>query len=245
METVDILVLSTLIFAAAALYSSVGHGGASGYLAAMGLMGVAPAVMKPTALVLNLLVASLAALQFGRARAFSWSTFWPFAAGSIPMAYLGGYLGVSTSTYQVLVGLVLLYAAYRLWRRPTMAEKAVRKPPLLLALLAGAGIGFLSGVVGVGGGIFLSPLLLFAGWADPKTTAGVSAVFILVNSASGLLGHLSSVSAIPPEGMWLVLAAGAGGALGSRLGSRRFGDARLRRLLGVVLVVAGGKIIVA
>ncbi|GAB6932467.1 sulfite exporter TauE/SafE family protein [Calditerricola satsumensis] len=245
MEPVDLLVLATLIFVAAALYSSVGHGGASGYLAAMGLLGVAPAVMKPTALILNLLVASLAALQFGRAKAFSWSTFWPFAAGSIPMAYLGGLLDVPPSAYKVLVGLVLLYAAYRLWRRPTMAEKVVRKPPLLLALLAGAGIGFLSGLIGVGGGIFLSPLLLFAGWADPKTTAGVSAAFILVNSAAGLLGHTSGVMAIPPEGVWFVLAAVAGGALGSRWGSRRFGHARMRRLLAVVLVIAGGKMLVA
>lgn len=245
MEPVDLLVLATLIFVAAALYSSVGHGGASGYLAAMGLLGVAPAVMKPTALILNLLVASLAAIQFGRAKAFSWSTFWPFAAGSIPMAYLGGLLDVPPSAYKVLVGFVLLYAAYRLWRRPTVAEKAVRKPPLLLALLAGAGIGFLSGLIGVGGGIFLSPLLLFAGWADPKTTAGVSAVFILVNSAAGLLGHTSGVMAIPPEGVWFVLAAVAGGALGSRWGSRRFGHARLRRLLAVVLVIAGGKMLLA
>ena len=245
MTPTDLAGLAALILVAAGLYSMVGHAGASGYLAAMAIYGLAPAVMKPSALVLNLLVATIATVQFARAGHFAWDRFWPFALTSIPFAFLGGALAIPDVAYRRVVGVVLVYAAWRLFFfSSARAPGAERKPvPRLLALPIGAGIGFLSGLVGVGGGIFLSPLLLLAGWADARTTAGVSAAFILVNSAAGLLGHVTSVRLLPPGMAGLGAAAVAGGLLGSTLGSRRLAPPMLRRLLAVVLVVAAVKLI--
>ncbi|PTX55103.1 hypothetical protein C8P63_12263 [Melghirimyces profundicolus] len=178
---------------------------------------------------------------FYRAGFFSWSTFWPLALGSIPFAFFGGFLTVSTSLYKVLVGLVLLFSAFRLLRYKQTVENELKKAPLPLAYLSGTGIGFLSGLTGVGGGIFLSPLLLFTGWADAKKTSGISAAFILVNSVSGLLGHVSSVQHIPGEIVFFAVAALIGGIIGTRLGTRRVGGIGIRRLLAVVLINAGLK----
>ena len=248
MTPADILLLSLLILLAAALYSSVGHGGASAYLAAMALFGLAPAVMRPTALCLNLIVSSLAAFRFWRAGHFRWRTFWPFAVTSVPLAYLGGALTLPPTIYKQIVGVVLLFAAVRLFLS-TLERAAAREPdetreaPLALAMLLGAGVGLLSGLTGVGGGIFLSPLLLLAGWADARRTAAVSAAFILVNSAAGLLGNpggLRSVSAALP---YFALAALLGGIAGTEFGSRRLPPQWIRRLLAAVLVVAGLKMI--
>jgi len=241
----DIILLSVLIFAAGLLYSSVGHAGASGYLAAMALFGLAPDIMKPTALLLNILVASIATFQFYRAGYFTWNIFWPFALGSIPFAFIGGALSLPGSIYRHVLGLVLLFAAYRLFQFRHSAVKDVFKPiPVLWALLFGAGIGLLSGAIGVGGGIFLSPLLLFMGWARTKETAGVSAAFILVNSVAGISGNLASVKFLPDTIYPLAFAAVFGGIIGSRLGSRRFVNITLYRLLAVVLVIAGVKLII-
>ncbi len=239
-----IILLPVIIFAAGLLYSSVGHAGASGYLAAMALFGLAPDIMKPTALLLNILVASIATLQFYRAGYFSWNIFWPFAAGSIPFAFIGGALSLPGSVYRQVLGLVLLFAAYRLFQyRLSAITDAVKPVPVLWAVLFGAGIGLLSGAIGVGGGIFLSPLLLFMGWARTKETAGVSAAFILVNSIAGISGHLASVKFLPDVIYLWAFAAVFGGIIGSRLGSRRFVNATLYRLLAVVLVIAGAKLI--
>ncbi|HVG28307.1 MAG TPA: sulfite exporter TauE/SafE family protein [Pyrinomonadaceae bacterium] len=250
MTSTDILLLSLLVLLAAALYSSVGHGGASAYLAAMALFGLAPAVMKPTALCLNLLVASLTTFRFYRAGHFSWRTFLPFAAGSVPFAFLGGALTLPTNLYKQVVGAVLLYAAVRLFlharaKSDADAGAGARTPPLWLAALLGAGLGFLSGLTGVGGGIFLSPLLLLMGWADVRRTAGVSAAFILVNSAAGLLGNVASVKSLPAALPYLAAAALAGGLVGSELGSRRLPSPAIRRLLALVLLIAGVKLIFA
>jgi hypothetical protein len=244
MPITDLLALCGLVFAAAVLYSMVGHAGASGYLAAMALVGVAPAVMKPTALTLNILVATVGAIQFVRAGRFSWSLFWPFALGSVPFAFLGGSLALPIQLYKRLLALVLLYGAYRLFRSATAAAET-RPVPRPVAVASGAGIGFLSGLTGVGGGIFLSPLMLLMGWADARRTAGISVVFILVNSVSGLLGHLSSVRSLPREIGVLAGAALVGGFIGSTLGSRRLPNPVLRRLLAVVLVVAAAKLALA
>jgi len=240
----DTLLLTFLIFVAALLYSTVGHGGASGYLAAMALFNIAPEVMKPTALVLNLFVAGVGTIRYARAGCFSWSIFWPFAAISIPCAFLGGVWTLPAHIYKLLLGLVLLFAAARLALKQIGRDPAAQKRIVLpLALTLGAVIGFLSGLTGVGGGIFLSPLLLLLGWADVRRTAGVSVTFILVNSAAGLLGHWQSVRALPPEIVGWAPAALAGGLVGAELGSRRLTPIVMRRLLAAVLVVAGLKML--
>jgi uncharacterized membrane protein YfcA len=240
------LLLGVLIFIAALLYSSVGHGGASGYLAAMALFDLAPDVMKPTALVLNLFVTCVGTVRYARAGCFSWNIFWPFAVLSIPFAFLGGMWKLPAGTYKIILGLVLLFAAWRLAMKQSAHAAATQKPIVLPAALAlGAAIGLLSGLTGVGGGIFLSPLLLLLGWAEMRKTAGVSAAFILANSAAGLLGHVESVRSLPHEIIWWAPAALIGGVLGAELGSRRLTPLTMRRMLAAVLVVAGLKMLLA
>jgi uncharacterized protein len=230
----------------AILFSSVGHAGASGYLAAMALIGLAPEQMKPTALALNILVAGIVTLRFHAAGLIEWRSVAPFVAGSIPLAFVGGALVLPAEAYKPLVGLVLLFAAYRLFRTAGMADAEVaprvRVQPVP-AVLAGAGIGLLAGLTGTGGGVFLTPLLLFAGWAPPRLAAGISAAFILANSSAGLAGNVASVQALPGAlPLWLA-AVGVGGLLGAELGARRLAVPTLRRVLALVLVVAGLKLI--
>jgi uncharacterized membrane protein YfcA len=244
--TTTVALVAVLIFLAALLYSSVGHAGASGYLAVMGLCGVSAAVMKPTALALNVLVAAIATVRFYRDGCFSWPLFLPFALPAVPAAFVGGAVTLPGQVYRPVVGVVLLLAAIRLLRpaSPASAGDAPERPlPLAKAAASGAVIGLLSGLTGTGGGIFLTPLLLFTGWAGPKESAGVSAAFILVNSAAGLAGRLASLADLPGAIPYWAVAAGAGGLVGADLGSRRLGNATLRRLLAVVLVVAGLKLV--
>lgn len=237
----DVLLLTLAFFLAAILYSSVGHAGASGYLAAMAFVGVSTPAMRPTALVLNLLVASIATVRFARAGYFSWGLFWPFALGSIPLAFIGGGITLPGHWYRTLVGLVLWVAAIRLWL--DLRLNAKHNPPTITAILCGAGIGLLAGLTGTGGGIFLSPLLLFMGWAETRETGGVSAAFILVNSLAGLTGNPASLAHLPTH--WPIWAGAVviGGTIGAGLGSRRIGTPTFRRLLGVVLLVAGAKLV--
>ena len=242
MQSADAL-LPAAILVAAVLYSSVGHGGASAYLAVMALAGLAPQVMRPSALVLNLVVSAIAAVGFAAAGWFRWRLFWPFALTSIPFAFLGGSITLPDAVYRRILGLVLLFAAYRLWRHFGSGEEILRPPPIAAALLWGAAIGTLSGLTGVGGGIFLSPLLLLARWAEPKPTAAVSSAFIWVNSLAGLLGKPSSLLLLPSGIVLWAAAAAVGGIAGAFLGSRRLPSLVLRRLLAAVLVVAGGKLL--
>jgi uncharacterized protein len=236
--------LTALIFVAAILYSSVGHAGASGYLAAMALMNVAPEVMRPTALCLNIIVATIGTIQFARAGHFAWNIFWPFAVTSVPCAFIGGTLQLPYDYYRAAVGVVLLFAAVRLIYSASRSSGNEPKPlPLAVALIGGASIGLLAGLTGVGGGIFLSPLLLLAGWATVRQTAGVSVAFILVNSIAGLAGNLASVQYLPPQIPLLALTVAVGGLIGSQLGSRHLAPILLRYLLAVVLVMAGCKMI--
>lgn len=235
-------VLTLGIFVVAFLYSSVGHAGASGYIAVLSLLSIAPATIKPTALTLNILVASISTWQFRRAGHFSWPLFWPFALLSVPFAFVGGSIHLPTPVFKVLVGLILLYSAGRLLLRPP-PEYEPHAPARLLAFLSGAGIGLLSGLTGTGGGIFLTPLLLFRHWARAKPAAAVSALFILVNSLAGLLSHVGSTQPFPTVALLSVVAAGVGGALGSGFGSRRFDPPLIKRLLAVVLLIAGTKLI--
>jgi uncharacterized membrane protein YfcA len=237
--------LAVLILLMAILYSSVGHAGASGYLAAMALVGMHPDVMRPTALSLNILVAAIGTIQFARAGHFAWHIFWPFAIASAPFAFFGGRMQLPYHLYKAAVGAVLLFAALRLIHAARKKVEVPTKPiSILAALVLGAAIGLLAGLTGVGGGIFLSPLLLLANWAPMRQTAAVSVAFILVNSIAGLAGNLASVQYLPPQiAVWAV-AAGLGGLIGSQLGSRRAPPIVLRYLLSVVLVIAGCKMIV-
>jgi len=244
MPVSETLIIAILFFAGAALYASVGHAGASAYLAVMGLYSFAPSVMKPTALALNILVAAVATVKFHRAGLFSWRLFWPFALASIPAAFIGGATTLPTRSYKIVVGIVLLYAAVWMFRSSLKPlQVAANPPPLWAALVAGLAIGFLSGLTGVGGGIFLSPLLLYMAWADTRATSGVAAPFILVNSIAGLLGHFSSVAQLPPNIPVWGVAVVIGGWIGATYGSKHAPPPVLRQLLSLVLIVAGVKLI--
>jgi len=238
--------LSAGLLVAAFGYAAVGHGGASAYIAAMALAGIAPQEMRPIALVLNILVSSLGTWKFYRAGHFRWRLFWPFAVVSIPFAYLGGAITLPGHAYKILVGVVLLYAAWQLWRSGRAGDEMrdVRQPPLLWAMAIGATMGLLAGLTGVGGGIFLSPLLLMLGWAGTKQTSAVAAPFILVNSIAGLAAFVMTKGiALPAYTAILGVAVVVGGWLGAEYGSRRFANPLIRRLLAVVLALAGGKMV--
>jgi uncharacterized protein len=244
MSIFHIVCISISILIIATLYSSVGHGGASGYLAVMSLFCLSSVVIKPTVFILNIFVSTLAFMQFYRAGFFSASTFWPFAIGSIPCAFLGGFMSTSTSTYKILIGIVLLFSIYPLLIQPQVEmEKREKRPPLLLSYLAGVGIGFVSGLIGIGGGIFLSPLLLLTGWANAKKTSAISAAFIVVNSLAGLCGYIYHIKDLPEEIAFFSLAAIIGGMIGSQLGAYRLRASEIRRLLGIVLMMAAFKLI--
>ena len=246
MDELVVALLAAGMLVAAFGYASVGHGGASAYLAAMALAGVAPQEMRPIALLLNVLVSSLATYKFWRAGHFRWRLFWPFAVVSIPLAYVGGAITLPGQAYKILVGVVLLYAAWQLWRsgRAAGEMREPREPPLAWAMLIGAAMGLLAGLTGVGGGIFLSPLLLMLGWAGTKQTSAVAAPFILVNSLAGLAAIAVAKSAALPGYVWiLVPAVLVGGWLGAEYGSRRFANPVVRRVLAVVLALAGAKMV--
>lgn len=234
--------MPVIFLAVAVLYAAVGHGGASGYLAVMALAGFEPVAMKPTALVLNLLVSLIGTVAFLRAGHFAWRLFWPFAVVAAPFAWLGGGWNLSAAAFHWLVAAALAFAAGRLFL-PAPQKSELRPPPVWAVVVAGAGIGFASGLIGVGGGIFLTPLILFCRWADTKTAAAVSAPFIFVNSAAGLLGHAGSWQHLPAGWPWLAVAVAAGGLLGSRWGSRVARPAQLRPALALVLVVASVKLV--
>ncbi len=224
------------------LYSSVGHAGASGYIAVMTLCGLTATFIRPTALVLNILVATTGALQFWRAGHFSWSLFWPFALLSVPCAFAGGYLHVASPILKPLLGCVLLFSAVRLFFRYGDPPET-NEPPRVVSVGVGAGIGFLSGLTGTGGGIFLTPLLLFCLWTYTRRAAAVSVVFILVNSIAGLIGYISSGRPVPQDVWLLAIAAVIAGTIGSHLGSQRFPVRTISVLLAAVLLLAACKLI--
>ncbi len=254
MTLVDVGIVAVGFLAVALLYSMVGQGGGSGYLAVMALAGFAPSVFRPTALSLNVLVSSIAFVRFARAGGFRWNLFWPFAAASIPAAFIAGWLlELDPTWYRLTIGVVLLYSAYRLFMRlPIAAAEEVRALPLGVALGCGTGIGLISGLIGVGGGIFLAPLVLITRWATAKQTAGLCAAFVLTNSISGLSGIIIALIAsgrrLPVEpssaAVWAA-AVLAGGFIGSGIGSRRLGHVALRRVLASVLIFAGVRMLVS
>jgi uncharacterized membrane protein YfcA len=234
--------LIAAVFTVALLYASVGHAGASGYIAVMSLLGLAPESIKPLALMLNVLVASIGSLQFWRAGHFRWSLYWPFALAALPCAALGGYLQLPTLGFQMLVGAALLLSAANLLLRPP-PETTTRPPPRPLALAVGAGLGLLAGLTGTGGGIYLTPLMLFLRWAPMRQVAAVSAPFILLNSLAGLAGHFAAGQTLPALAAPLLLAVGLGGLIGARLGALHLPVASIKRLLSLVLLFAGLKLV--
>ena len=234
-----------LLFVVAFLYASVGHGGASGYLALMALFGIAPEVMKPTALMLNLFVSLTAFLQFYRGKHFSWHIFWPFALASVPLSFAGGMIKVDGVVYKQLLGLLLLIPVARFLFFHKITVTDTRKPNIWLSLMIGAAIGFLSGLIGIGGGIMLSPVLLLLAWTDQKQTAAISALFILVNSLAGLGGQLTNGVQFSADMITFVAVAFAGGLLGAWMGALRFRQTVLKQVLALVLLVAAVKLLFA
>lgn len=239
----ETIVLALLFLLAAALYSSVGHAGASAYLAAMALVGLAPVVMRPTALVLNLLVATIVVVRFARAGHLPWRPLLPLVAASVPAAFLGGVVQLPGEVYRPLVAVVLVVGAWRLAKSRFGPEPMRSHVPVRSGLLVGGLIGGLAGLTGTGGGIFLTPILVLAGWTATREAAGLSGAFILANSASGLAGVLIGGVTLPPALPVWVLAVGAGGLIGSWLGAARFSILGLRRALAIVLVVAAAKLV--
>ena len=242
----DIALTGIYFFFIALLYSTVGHAGASGYLTTMALLSFTPAIMKPTALALNIIVALVTTVRFAMAGHFSWRLFWPFALASVPMAYVGGGLALDATIYKMLVGIALVFAAIHLILRGKVASDGPGQatyPGIAASLAVGGSIGFLSGLTGVGGGIFLSPVLILLNWAGLRRTAAVSAAFILLNSISGLAGYMQKGGAFPDHIAFWTVAVVSGGFIGSTLGATRFNSPVLRVLLGVMLVMAGVKLV--
>ncbi|HET7520933.1 MAG TPA: sulfite exporter TauE/SafE family protein [Candidatus Limnocylindria bacterium] len=240
----QVLLLAALFLLAAVLYGMVGHAGASAYLAIMALLSVGPEVMRPTALVLNILVATIVSLRFGRAGFVRPLAALPFLIGSVPAAFVGGAISLPGEVYRPLVGGTLIFAAFRFGVTASQAgEEFPPRVPVVLGVLSGAVIGLLAGLTGTGGGIFLTPLMIAAGWAGTRFAAGTSAIFILANSISGLAGNLGAVGNVPSAiPVWLAAVA-VGGAIGSELGSRRLPAPWVRRALALVLLIAGLKLI--
>lgn len=246
MDPTLIALVACGMLAAAFLYSAVGHGGASAYIAVMALAGISAAEMRPLALQLNVLVSALATVLFYRAGHFRWPLFWPLAAVSVPAAYIGGAITLPVPMFKVLVGFVLIYAGWQLWRgaHAGVGERMRRHLPVFVAMVIGGVLGLLSGLTGVGGGIFLSPILLLSGWAGTKQTSAVAAPFILVNSLAALAaGFVRNPTPPPDYAWWLMAAVLIGGWAGAEYGSRRFANPLIRQVLAVVLGIAGGKMV--
>ena len=239
----NVLLFYTLLFVVAFLYASVGHGGASGYLALMAIFSITPEVMKPTALLLNLFVSLTSFIQFYRGRHFKWKIFLPFAITSVPMAFVGGLIIVEAVVYKKILGLLLLIPIIRFLFFRNITVDELKKSNIVLSLFIGAAIGFLSGLVGIGGGIILSPVLLLLKWTDMKQTAAISALFIFVNSLSGLAGQLTKGIHFSTDMIAYVAIAFAGGIFGAFYGSLRFNQNVLKYMLATVLMVASYKLL--
>lgn len=244
MSDIEVFCLASAIALVAFLYSSVGHAGASGYVAVLSLFGFASTTIRPTALVLNVLVACIGTYKFWGAGHFSWKLFWPFAVFSIPASLVGAAIQLPTYLINGLIGVVLLLSAIRLFFHQ-IDPVEIHPPRHVTAFGVGTGIGLLSGLTGTGGGIFLTPLLLFRRWAQTRTAAAISVVFILVNSIAALIGHCLSGKVVPSFAWWLAVAAITGGTLGSHLGSHRFPPRATHVMLATVLVMAGVKLIMS
>lgn len=232
------------LFIIAFFYSSIGHGGASGYLAIMALFGIETVYMKSSALTLNLFVSGIAFLNFYRAGYFRWRTILPFIITSIPLAFIGAKIQADTRTYKIILGIFLTMAALRIIFIKIKQIRQQRTVPIIAGLLTGALLGFFSGMIGIGGGIILSPILIMMGWANIKEAAAASALFILLNSASGLLGVYYSDAKLTPDILIWIILAFSGGILGAYLGSKKFTHEFLRYVLSGIMILASLKLFV-
>lgn len=233
-----------ILFVIAALYAAVGHGGASGYLALMALYGIAPKEMKPTALVLNLFVSMTSFIQYYRGGHFRLQIFLPIAAASIPLAFLGGMIHIEDIVYKKILGVLLLIPVFRFFFFKSPDDHDLKKPNLYLSLIFGGIIGLFSGMIGIGGGILLSPVLILLQWTNQKQTAAISAAFIFVNSVAGLGGMLTKPVSFT-GGMWMYVAcAFAGGLVGSYLAASKLNQNGIKYVLATVLLMAAYKLII-
>jgi uncharacterized membrane protein YfcA len=247
--TDEAILLAFLFLIVAILYASVGQAGATGYLAAMGMVSISPPAMKTTALSLNLVVAGIGTIQFWRRGALSLRTFYPFAILGFPFSLIGGAIQLPSNMYYGAVGLILLLSAAQMVRSASRdtdnSPDHSSVPPFLPALVTGAIIGFVSGTTGTGGGIFLAPVILMMNWLSLRTMAAVTAAYNLLNSAAALMGAYSILGTLPPAlPLWL-LAVAIGGTIGAIAGYRYLPERALRYLLALLLVVAGAKLILS
>ena len=233
-----VIPFATILAIVAFLYASVGHGGASGYLALMALFSFSPAVMKPTALLLNIFVSGISFWFFNKNKHFNWKLFYPFAITSIPMAFLGGYITIDATLYKQILGVFLAIAILRMFNFRGTENKEIKPPHLIGALVIGSAIGLFSGMIGIGGGIILSPVIILLGWGHMKQAAAVSALFIFVNSISGSIGFAVQGGEIPIEAWYFIPVAIIGGSLGALYGSQKFDMKTLTYVLAGVLIIA-------
>lgn len=237
------LLFYVLLFIVAFLYASVGHGGASGYLALMAIFAVSPVVMKPTALLLNLFVSSTSFIQFYRGGHFKWNIFWPLALASVPLSFVGGMMSIENAIYKKILGVLLLFPVIRFFFFRSTDLRNLRLSNIPVSLIMGGSIGLLSGMIGIGGGIILSPVLLLLKWTDQKQTAAISASFIFVNSVAGLGGQLMKGFEFNSHMLADVGVAFAGGICGAYFGALKFRQDILKIILAMVLAVAAYKLL--
>jgi uncharacterized membrane protein YfcA len=226
----------------ALLYASVGQAGASGYIAVMALLGFSPESIKPTALILNMLVSLLVTWRFMRVGRVDWDLFWPFALAAVPMALLGGLLTLPLLWFDRLLGSLLLIAGIPFFlKKPNVTS--FKPPRIEVALVVGCVIGMLSGLTGVGGGVLITPLLIYCRWADVKTAAAISAPFIFLNSLAALAGHWGSTSQLP-ENVWeFAMIALLGALIGSHLGTNWLPTNAVQKILGGILLISSFKLL--
>ena len=248
MSLEQLIISAILFFLVATLYSSVGHAGASGYLAIMSFMSFSSTIIKPTSLVLNILVSLIASYKYIREKYYKWEVFWPFVITSMPFAFIGGYLNLDEKIFKLIAGIFLIISSIFLIARGYIVKNPdiIKKMPKFAALLIGAAIGFFSGIIGVGGGIFLSPILILLCWANAKEASGIAAVFILLNSITGLLGKIYAVGKIPVLLLgFSVPSVILGGIIGATLGTKVINKKIILTILSILLLLAGIKMLVS
>jgi uncharacterized membrane protein YfcA len=235
------LVIALCLFFGAVLYTSVGHAGSSAYIAIMTLFNLESTVIKPTALTLNIAVSAYASWKYIRNKLFDKKLFLVLSAGAIPSAYIGGRINLPSEIYKPVIGVLLILSGLRFIFLASSKDRELKPVNYALAILMGTSIGFLAGITGTGGGIFLSPLIIWLGWNHVKQASGTVAAFIFVNSVAGLLGNYKSTSSLPDTLPLFLGAVIIGALIGTRLGITRFSSAGVKRALGVVLIIAGLK----